>query len=162
MPLVHEILSNTRIIVCNMEHREHNFECCMCNDAFPSEDQLTAHQVVKHGKPITEVDEWQERMKEAQEKRDKKRNQRQRRKEATSTPATFSCNQCVNFFSSQKDLDNHTYKLPLPSYARYANTSPRLCQNLTSTRTSCTTPHPENCQQYISKTRRWYVAGDTE
>ena len=38
-------------------NREHNFECSMCNDAFPSEDQLTAHQVVKHGKPITEVDE---------------------------------------------------------------------------------------------------------
>ena len=41
-------------------NREHNFECIMCNDAFPSEDQLTAHQVVKHGKPITEADEWQE------------------------------------------------------------------------------------------------------
>ena len=38
-------------------NREHNFECSMCNDAFPSEDQLTAHQVVKHGKPITEADE---------------------------------------------------------------------------------------------------------
>ena len=38
-------------------NREHNFECSMCNDAFPSEDQLTAHQVVKHGKPITEEDE---------------------------------------------------------------------------------------------------------
>ena len=38
-------------------NREHNFECSMCNDAFPSEDQLTAHQVVKYGKPITEVDE---------------------------------------------------------------------------------------------------------
>ena len=37
-------------------NREHNFECSMCNDAFPSEDQLTAHQVVKHGKLITEVD----------------------------------------------------------------------------------------------------------
>ena len=32
-------------------NREHNFECSMCNNAFPSEDQLTAHQVVKHGKP---------------------------------------------------------------------------------------------------------------
>ena len=38
-------------------NREHNFECSMCNDAFPSEDQLTAHQVVKHGKPMPEVDE---------------------------------------------------------------------------------------------------------
>ena len=38
-------------------NREHNFECSMCNDAFPSEDQLTAHQVVKHGKPITEADD---------------------------------------------------------------------------------------------------------
>ena len=38
-------------------NREHNFECSMCNDAFPSEDQLTAHQVVKHGKRITEADE---------------------------------------------------------------------------------------------------------
>ena len=64
----------------------------MCNDAFASEDQLTAHQVVKHGKPITEVDERREQMKEAQEKRDKKRDQRQRRKEAASTPATFRCN----------------------------------------------------------------------
>ena len=25
-------------------------------------------------------------------------------------PATFSCDQCVNFFSSQKDLDDHTCK----------------------------------------------------
>ena len=42
-----------------LQHRnkEHNFECCMCNDAFPSEDQLMAHQVVKHGKLITEADE---------------------------------------------------------------------------------------------------------
>ena len=39
-------------------NREHNFKCSMCNDTFPSEDQLTAHQVVKHGKPITEADEW--------------------------------------------------------------------------------------------------------
>ena len=62
----------------------------MCNDTFPSEDQLTAHQVVKHGKPITEADERREQMKEAQEKRDKKRDKRQRRKEAASTPATFS------------------------------------------------------------------------
>ena len=38
-------------------NREHNFECSMCNDAFPSEDQLRAHQVVKHGRPITEVHE---------------------------------------------------------------------------------------------------------
>ena len=37
-------------------NREHSFECIMCNDAFPSEDQLTAHQVVKHRKPITEED----------------------------------------------------------------------------------------------------------
>ena len=38
-------------------NREHNFECIMCKDAFPSGDQLTAHQVVKHGRPITEADE---------------------------------------------------------------------------------------------------------
>ena len=31
----------------------------------------------------------------------------------------------------------------IPSYARYVNMSPRLYQNLTSTRTSCTTPHPK-------------------
>ena len=49
-------------------------------------------------------------MKEAQEKRDKKRDQRHRRKEVTRTPATFSCDQCVNFFSSQKDLDDHSCK----------------------------------------------------
>ena len=91
-------------------NREHNFECSMCNDAFPSEDQLTAHQVVKHGKPITEADEQRERMKEAQEKRDKKRDQRHKRKEVARTPATFSCDQCVNFFSSQKDLGDHTCK----------------------------------------------------
>ena len=91
-------------------NREHNFECSMCNDAFPSEDQLTAHQVVKHGKPITEADERREQMKEAQEKRDKKRDQRHKREEVTRTPATFSCDQCMNFFSSQKDLDDHTCK----------------------------------------------------
>ena len=61
---------------------------------------MTAHQVVKHGKLITEADEQQEQMKEAQEKRDKKRDQRHKRKEAARTPATFSCDQCVNFFSS--------------------------------------------------------------
>ena len=49
-------------------------------------------------------------MKEAQEKKDKKRDQRHKRKEVARTPATFSCDQCVNFFSSQKDLDNHTWK----------------------------------------------------
>ena len=49
-------------------------------------------------------------MKEAQEKRDKKRDQRHRRKEVTRTPATFSCDQCVNFFSSQKNLDDHSCK----------------------------------------------------
>ena len=42
---------------CNTEIENITFECNMCNDAFPSEDQLTAHQVVKHGKPITEEDE---------------------------------------------------------------------------------------------------------
>ena len=106
-------------------NREHNFECSMCNDAFPSEDQLTAHQVVKHGKPITEADERRERMKEAQEKRDKKRDQRQRRKEAASTPATFSCDQCVNFFSSQKDLDDHTCK--------YHTFICQICQHVSKT-----------------------------
>ena len=38
-------------------NREHNFECSRCNDAFPEEDQLVAHKVVKHWKPITEADE---------------------------------------------------------------------------------------------------------
>ena len=52
----------------------------MCNNAFPSEDQLTAHQVVKHGKLITEADEWRERMKEAQEKRDKEREKTQKKR----------------------------------------------------------------------------------
>ena len=69
-----------------------------------------AHQVVKHGKPITEADERWEQMKEAQERRDKKRNQQLKREEAARTPATFSCNQCINFFSSRKDLDVHIYK----------------------------------------------------
>ena len=64
-------------------------------------------------------------MKEAQEKRDKKRDQRQRRKEATSTPATFSCNQCVNFFSSQKDLDNHMCK--------YRTFICQICQHFSKT-----------------------------
>ena len=50
----------------------------MCNDAFPSEDQLTAHQVVKHRKPITEEDEQREQLKEAQERRDKKKDQRRK------------------------------------------------------------------------------------
>ena len=49
-------------------------------------------------------------MKEAQEKRDKKRDQRHKREEVARTPATFSCDQCMNFFSSQKDLDDHTCK----------------------------------------------------
>ena len=91
-------------------NREHNFECSMCNDAFPSEDQLTAHKVVKHGKLITEADEWQEHMREDQERRDKKRDQRHKREEFARMPATFSCDQCMNFFSSQKDLDDHTCK----------------------------------------------------
>ena len=45
----------------------------MCNDAFPSEDQLTAHQVVKHGKPITEADERQEQMGRKPKKRGTRR-----------------------------------------------------------------------------------------
>ena len=99
-------------------NRQHNFECIMCNDAFSSEVQLTSHQVVKHGKPITEADERREQMREAQEirdkkaqeRRDKRRDQRHKREEVTRKPATFSCDQCVNFFSIQKDLDDHTCK----------------------------------------------------
>ena len=91
-------------------NREHNFECSMCNNAFPSEDQLTAHQVVKNGKPITEADEQREQMREAQERRDKRRDQRHKREVVARKPATFSCDQCMNFFSSQKDLDDHTCK----------------------------------------------------
>ena len=49
-------------------------------------------------------------MREAQERRDKKRDQRHKREEVARTPATFSCDQCVNFFSSQKDLDDHICK----------------------------------------------------
>ena len=64
-------------------------------------------------------------MKEAQEKRDNKRDQRQRRKEPASTPATFSCNQCVNFFSSQKDLDDHTCK--------YHTFICQICQHISKT-----------------------------
>ena len=51
-------------------------------------------------------------MRKAQERRDKQREQRLKREEAkaTRTPATFSCDQCMNFFSSRKDLDDHIYK----------------------------------------------------
>ena len=56
----------------------------MCNDAFPSEDQLTAHQVVKHGKPITEADEQlraneESPRKEGQEERPKTKKKRGRK-----------------------------------------------------------------------------------
>ena len=64
-------------------------------------------------------------MKEAQEKRDKKRDQRQRRKEAKSTPATFSSDQCVNFFSSQKDMDDHT--------CQYHTLIFQICQHISKT-----------------------------
>ena len=64
-------------------------------------------------------------MKEAQEKRDKKRDQRHKRKEAARTPATFSCDQCVNFFSSQKDLDDHTCK--------YHTFICQICQHISKT-----------------------------
>ena len=49
-------------------------------------------------------------MREAQERRDKKRDQRHKREEVARTTATFSCDQCMNFFSSQKDLHDHTCK----------------------------------------------------
>ena len=97
----------------------------MCNDAFPSDDQLTAHQVVKHGKPITEEDERREQLREAQERRDKKKDQRCKREEATRTPATFSCDQCVNFFSSQRELDDHTHK--------YHTFICEICQHISKT-----------------------------
>ena len=45
----------------------------MCNGAFPSDDQLTAHQVVKHGKPIIEEDERREQLKEAQKEETRRR-----------------------------------------------------------------------------------------
>ena len=64
-------------------------------------------------------------MKEAQEKRDKKRDQRHKRKEAARTPATFSCDQCVKFFSSQKDLDDHTCK--------YHTFICQICQHVSKT-----------------------------
>ena len=63
--------------------------------------------MVKHGKPITEADEWYEQRKQAKETRDKKREQCHKREEVARTPATFSCDHCVNFFSKQKDLDDH-------------------------------------------------------
>ena len=100
-------------------------------------------------------------MKEAQEKRDKKRDQRHKRKEAARTPATFSCDQCMNFFSSQKDLDDHTCK--------YHTFICQICQHISKTLPELdfhkdimhdTTPrklpaiHPE--------VRRWYMIGDTE
>ena len=99
-------------LLLQQRNREHNFESSMCNDVFPSEDQLTAHQVVKHGKPITEADEQYEQIKQAKETRDKKREQRHKREEVARTPATFSCDQCVNFFSKQKNLDYHICKYP--------------------------------------------------
>ena len=64
-------------------------------------------------------------MKEAQEKRDKKRDQRHKRKEAARTPATFSCDQCMNFFSSQKDLDVHMCK--------YHTFICQICQHISKT-----------------------------
>ena len=39
-----------------------------------------------------------------------RKDQRHRREEVARTPATFSCDQCLNFFSSQKDLDDHICK----------------------------------------------------
>ena len=79
----------------------------------------------------------------------------------------FRCCKCghkYNIFNMYiEHLRNHPKsEYRCCSYARYVNMSPRLYQNLTSTRTSCTTPHPENYQQYIPKMRRWYVIGDTE
>ena len=100
-------------------------------------------------------------MKEAQEKRDKKRDQRHKRKEVARTPATFSCEECVNFFSNQKDLDNHTCK--------HHTFICQICQHISKTLTELdfqkdimhdTTPG--NYQQNIPKTKRWYVIGDTE
>ena len=49
-------------------------------------------------------------MREAQERRDKRRDQRHKREEVARKPVTFSCDQCMNFFSSQKDLDDNTCK----------------------------------------------------
>ena len=69
-----------------------------------------AHQVVKHGKPITEADEWQEQQREAQERRDKRKEQRLKREQATKALATFSCSECINYFSNRKELDDHIYK----------------------------------------------------
>ena len=64
-------------------------------------------------------------MKEAQEKKDKKRDQRHKRKGATRTPATFSYDQCVNFFFSQKDLDDHMCK--------YHTFICQICQHVSKT-----------------------------
>ena len=64
-------------------------------------------------------------MREAQERRDKKKDQRRKREEATRTPATFSCDQCVNFFSSQRELDNHTHK--------YHTFICEICQHISKT-----------------------------
>ena len=63
---------------CNTEIENITLSVVCVNDAFPSEDQLTAHQVVKHGKPITEEDERREQLREAQERRDKKKDQRRK------------------------------------------------------------------------------------
>ena len=110
-----------------LQHRNdnHNFECSRCNDAFPSALQLTAHQMVKHGKPITEEDEKYEQMREAKELRDKKRAQRHAREAATKTIPTFSCKLCISHFKKQKDLDDHTCK--------YHTFVCKICQHVTKT-----------------------------
>ena len=48
-----------------------------------------------------------------------------KREEATRTPATFSCDQCVNFFSSQRELDDHTHK--------YHTFICEICQHISKT-----------------------------
>ena len=60
----------------------HFFECENCNEILPSAYELEAHQIARHGKPITEEDTRHEQQREAAEKRKKKEQQKAKREEA--------------------------------------------------------------------------------
>ena len=95
------------------KHRKdkHWFVCENCQDVLPSQQELEAHQVEKHGGPVTEDDTRREQQREAAEKRQKLQEQRGKRKEAAEAAQTtkhFGCTECLMNFKTRRELDDHT------------------------------------------------------
>ena len=84
-----------------MKHsnKHHNFSCSFCNDIFPSQLELVAHQVVKHRRSTSEE-------------------QRHQEAHISEEMPHFTCNHFTHSVPSQKNLNNHNIKFHTFAYGK--------------------------------------------